>query len=204
MTERYPFFRDEEEQTRAVIAEGAVDSDLNGTFVKPYAVLTQKRLYCKTKQGNFITSADQLRSAGPGSAPQMSALGWVTLVIAALITLIQAFTILSSTSPTPAMILLLVLTVASLVPSLVFSEKKPKLSLALLFINAVICLAMLFGLITGVLACIALVLYTKKEQNVPYEIRHTTGIFFFPVKDYAPEELAAFTAAVDKLKEESV
>lgn len=66
MREQYPFFRDGDEQTRAVIGEEAINADLDGEYQKPYAVLTQKRLYCKNEQGNFITDASTLRSAGKG------------------------------------------------------------------------------------------------------------------------------------------
>lgn len=64
MTKKYPFFRDEDEQTQAVIGEDAIAADLNGTYQKPYAVLTQKRLYCKNERGNFIVGNDQLSGAG--------------------------------------------------------------------------------------------------------------------------------------------
>lgn len=45
MREQYPFFRDRDEQTQAIIGEEAVNADLDGEYQKPYAVLTQKRLY---------------------------------------------------------------------------------------------------------------------------------------------------------------
>ena len=66
MREQYPFFRDGDEQTQAVIGEEAVNADLDGDYQKPYAVLTQKRLYCKNEQGNFITDASALQSASKG------------------------------------------------------------------------------------------------------------------------------------------
>ena len=47
MREQYPFFRDGDEKTQAIIGEEAVSTDLEGQYQKPYAVLTQKRLYCK-------------------------------------------------------------------------------------------------------------------------------------------------------------
>lgn len=64
MTEQYPFFREADERTQAVIGEEAIVSDLSGTYQKPYAVLTQKRIYCKNERGNFITEADQVLGAG--------------------------------------------------------------------------------------------------------------------------------------------
>lgn len=69
MTERYPFFRDEDERTRAVIGEEDAQADLAGQYRKPYAVLTQRRLYCKNETGNFITEGAAIRSAGMGTLP---------------------------------------------------------------------------------------------------------------------------------------
>lgn len=71
MREQYPFFRDTDEQTQAVVGADAVDADLDGKYQKPYAVLTQNRLYCKNEQGNFITgisnilSVKRVQSASP-------------------------------------------------------------------------------------------------------------------------------------------
>ncbi len=80
MREQYPFFRDGDEQTRAVIGEEAVDADLDGEYQKPYAVLTQKRLYCKNEQGNFITDAAAVRSAGKGRLPGHNWFLWAAAV----------------------------------------------------------------------------------------------------------------------------
>ena len=63
MIEKYPFFREESEKTRAVIGENAAVSDLNGAFQSPYAVLTEKRLYLKNERGNFIVDADNIKGA---------------------------------------------------------------------------------------------------------------------------------------------
>lgn len=60
MIETYPFFREEDERTQAVIGEDAIISDLNGTYLKPYAVLTQKRLYYKNEFGNFIVNNSEI------------------------------------------------------------------------------------------------------------------------------------------------
>lgn len=64
MREQYPFFRDADERTLAVIGGEAADSDLNGVYQKPYAILTQKRLYCKNERGNFIIDSSKLLGAG--------------------------------------------------------------------------------------------------------------------------------------------
>ena len=84
MTETYPFFRETDEQTVAVIGEDAIAADLNGTYQKPYAVLTQKRLYCKNERGNFITDAAALRSAGKGLLPGRNWFLWAMAGCAAL------------------------------------------------------------------------------------------------------------------------
>ncbi len=73
----YPFFRDKDEQTQAVIGAEAVAADLGGTYQKPYAVLTQKRLYCKNEYGNFITDADSIFTAGQAQGnPSLAWLLW--------------------------------------------------------------------------------------------------------------------------------
>ena len=84
MREQYPFFRDGDEQTRAVIGEEAAGADLDGEYQKPYAVLTQKRLYCKNEQGNFITDASTLRSAGKGLLPGQN---WFLLAVVGCVSL---------------------------------------------------------------------------------------------------------------------
>ncbi len=84
MTEQYPFFRDADERARAVIGEEAARADLDGEYQKPYAVLTQKRLYCKNEQGNFITDAAGVRSAGEGRLPGQN---WFLWAVVACLTL---------------------------------------------------------------------------------------------------------------------
>lgn len=84
MIERYPFFRDTDERTRAVIGENAIAADLSGTYQKPYAVLTQKRLYCKNERGNFITEASAVRSAGVGLLPGRNGFIWGVVACAGL------------------------------------------------------------------------------------------------------------------------
>ena len=76
MTEKYPFFREEDETAQAVIGEDAIASDLNGAYQKPYAVLTQKRVYCKNEQGNVITDVSALRSVQKGFPPTQNRLTW--------------------------------------------------------------------------------------------------------------------------------
>lgn len=84
MREQYPFFRDRDEQTQAIIGEEAVNADLDGEYQKPYAVLTQKRLYCKNEKGNFITDAATLKSAGKGLLPGQNWFLWAVAACAGL------------------------------------------------------------------------------------------------------------------------
>lgn len=82
MIETYPFFREEDERTQAVIGEHAIVSDLEGSYQKPYAVLTQKRLYCKTAHGNFIINSDNVLSAGiTKKALLLECLLWIAFFI---------------------------------------------------------------------------------------------------------------------------
>lgn len=75
MIETYPFFREEDERTQAVIGEDAIASDLEGTYQKPYAVLTQKRLYCKNQQGNLIV--DNINLRGSSRVRKVHSLSWL-------------------------------------------------------------------------------------------------------------------------------
>lgn len=72
MREQYPFFRDPEERTRAVIGGEAADADLNGEYRKPYAILSDCRLYLKNERGNFIIERDKIKSAGKGVRPGLN------------------------------------------------------------------------------------------------------------------------------------
>lgn len=89
MTKQYPFFREEDEETLAVIGEEAVAADLNGTYHKPYAVLTKKRLYCKNEAGNFITETGALKSAKKGLLPGLNWFLW-GMVVALLLMVVGA------------------------------------------------------------------------------------------------------------------
>lgn len=84
MREQYPFFREEDERTRAVIGEDAAESDLNGEYQKPYAILTQKRLYCKNETGNYITPSADLLKAENGLLPGPNWFLWSAIIGVAL------------------------------------------------------------------------------------------------------------------------
>lgn len=213
MTQRYPFFRDEAERTQAVIGEAGIAADLNGTFEKPYAVLTGERLYCKTRQGNFITPVEQLLRAGRVPVPGMPGYGWVLLVLDTFVSVVLAMVsfMLSHAVENPGLVnVCLALNLAMLVLAFVTAWRNPKLALAALVAHTVVCFPALncfdislhmdgFWELGGVLCLIfgvvCLLLYLKSARNLPYEIRHTGGVFYFRERDYAPEELAAFTKA---------
>lgn len=141
MKEKYPFFRDENEQSQAIIGESAIESDLQSHFEKPYAVLTQKRLYCKNEMGNFIVETEQLHSAGVIGATAASKLSQAVSFIAALATalLIYFFVSISGKNRDQSgKIIPLLFVMALLGLSLVFMKKRPKMALALLAVHSLL------------------------------------------------------------------
>lgn len=141
MTEKYPFFRDENEQSQAIIGESAIESDLRGRFGKPYAVLTQKRLYCKNEMGNFIVETEQLHSAGVIGATAASKLSQAVFFIAALATalLIYFFVSISGQYKNQSeKIIPLLFVLALLGLSLASMKKRPKMALALLAVHSLL------------------------------------------------------------------
>lgn len=90
MRTSYPLFRDGDETAQAVIGEEAAASDLDGVYQKPYAVLTQKRLYCKNEQGNFIVDASALRSTGKASSMKNNWFVWAVAGCLALTLIVLA------------------------------------------------------------------------------------------------------------------
>lgn len=227
MKERYPFFRDEEEQSRAVIGESAIEPDLNGHFEKPYAILTQKHLYCKNEQGNFIVEANQLKSAGEKTVLPLPVLGWVIYSLAFLLSALWVILLCSNktgwTDSTGEVFVLFCIVLAIVLLSLIWVRKRPKITLACLTASSAVSLLNMQSLINGgsyyveiggatvstiqmlglfnlVLGAVALFLYMKCEQDFAYEVRHSTGIFFFQRKDYPQEELDAFSKAVAEMK----
>lgn len=100
MREQYPFFREEDERTQAVIGEDAVEADLSGKYQKPYAILTQKRLYCKNEAGNFIVPSADLRGAGKKLLPGQNLFLWLSVACMALLVCI-ALTFLIGCAPHP-------------------------------------------------------------------------------------------------------
>lgn len=84
MREQYPFFRDPEERARAVIGGEAADADLNGEYRKPYAILSDCRLYLKNERGNFIIERDKIKSAGKGVRPGMNWFAWAAAILMVL------------------------------------------------------------------------------------------------------------------------
>lgn len=141
MKEKYPFFRDESEQSQAIIGESAIESDLHGHFEKPYAVLTQKRLYCKNEMGNFIVEAEQLQSAGVTGATVASKLSQAVFFIAALATALLTYLFVSISrqyKDQSEKIIPLVFVLGLLGLSLAFMKKRPKMALALLAVHSLL------------------------------------------------------------------
>lgn len=66
---RYPFFKDAEEQTVAVLGEKAIAADLEGKYSVPYAVLTQRYLYCKNETGNYVTEVADIEAVKDNWSP---------------------------------------------------------------------------------------------------------------------------------------
>lgn len=91
MREQYPFFREEDERTRAVIGADAAEADLGGEYQKPYAILTQKRLYCKNEAGNFITQSADLRGVGKSFPPELTQWFWAEVVCMVLLVCMVIF-----------------------------------------------------------------------------------------------------------------
>lgn len=85
---KYPFFKEDDETTLAVIGERYAASDLNGEYQRPYAILTQKRLYCKNESGNFILKTSEIYTAREDPRPLRSWALWLMIPVAILFTLV--------------------------------------------------------------------------------------------------------------------
>lgn len=89
----YPFFQEEDEKTIAVLGEQAAAADLEGTYRMPYAVLTQKRLYCKNDAGNFVVESSDLLSVKDGRRYLQKWSFALAMIIPTLLSLIYVFRI---------------------------------------------------------------------------------------------------------------
>ncbi len=83
---KYPFFKEDDETTLAVIGERYAASDLNGEYQRPYAILTQKRLYCKNESGNFILKTSEIYTAREDPRPLRSWPLWLMIPVAIFFT----------------------------------------------------------------------------------------------------------------------
>ena len=83
---KYPFFKEDDETTLAVIGERYAASDLNGEYQRPYAILTQKRLYCKNESGNFILKTSEIYTAREDPRPLRSWALWLMIPVGILFT----------------------------------------------------------------------------------------------------------------------
>ena len=57
-----------------------MEADLSGEYQKPYAILTQKRLYCKNEMGNYITPSADLLKAGNDLLPVPNRFLWFAVI----------------------------------------------------------------------------------------------------------------------------
>lgn len=201
MTEQYPFFRESDERTLAVIGEKAVISDLSGTYKKPYAVLTQKRLYCKNELGNFITGYDKILHAGH----QKNAHQWllwaafgldVLVVISGFILFLYSIRHMRSNSDffTPFLYFLLI-PCSGVILFLIFREKLPKAAPIILCI----CPSGMLPFVV-ILVVIYFILGGKGKW---FEICCTTSTFTFSTKLYPAAEFRNFAAQVKVLTEKT-
>ena len=83
---KYPFFKEDDETTLAVIGERYAASDLNGEYQRPYAILTQKRLYCKNESANFILKTSEIYTAREDPRPLRSWALWLMIPVGILFT----------------------------------------------------------------------------------------------------------------------
>lgn len=210
MTEKYPFFREADEQTKAVIGEDAIVADLNGTYQKPYAVLTQKRLYCKNERGNFIVGANKLLGANSVQNPTFQNLLWAVFAIDALNSvlagigimgmIIEISNLLISRAVVIGVGVIDVIAIAiCLIAFLLVRKKNPKISLLLLCVATVL---EVFGYILLSVAAIVLcvIAATRNKNNERFEVRHSTGTFTFSPKLYPAGELKNFEQQVKSLQ----
>lgn len=64
--------------------------------------------------------------------------------------------------------------------------------------------ALMVCLVSVILAVVCLAIYINSEKNTSYEIKHSTGVFFFKANAYPKEELKVFSQAVANLNNTSV
>ncbi|MBD5153856.1 MAG: hypothetical protein HDT15_01955 [Oscillibacter sp.] len=79
--EHYSFFRDEDEKTLAVIGGNYIASDLEGHYRFPYAVLTEKHLYCKNDAGNYVVDTAEIRNIKDNLVKISAWPLWIALVL---------------------------------------------------------------------------------------------------------------------------
>lgn len=218
MKERYPFFQDEDEETKAVIGEDVIDADLNGAFEKPYAVLTQKRFYAKDWRGNFIVEIGDLTETTTktkdlsNSSRLLISTAVVTMVgllfdfwiVSQLLhqfspsQLIQAIPATMKLNPIAGLSLLsifgLPVCFIGLLGFAFFRKKDEKKALICVIVSTVSILSLL-GIVF-----IILYFFSKRNSNLLFSVVHTGGEFTFVSKDYPEEELKNFEAQVKELK----
>ena len=218
MKQQYPFFRDEDEQTKAVIGEDVIEADLNGEFQKPYAVLTQKRFYAKDWRGNFIVENGDLtetttRTKDLSNSSRLLISAAVVTMVGLLFNLwivsrllrqfspsqlIQAIPATMKLNPIAGLSLLgifrLPVCFVGLLGFMLFRKKDERKALICVIVSTVSILSLL-GIVF-----IILYFFSKRNSNLLFSVVHTSGEFTFVSKDYPEEELKNFEIQVKKLK----
>lgn len=218
MTEKYPFFREADEQTKTVIGEDAIAADLNGTYQKPYAVLTQKRLYCKNERGNFIVGADKLLGANMAQNAVAKNLLWaafaVDMLYAVLVGILAYFFTKVRTVINTSFVAIVAIAIC-LVAFLLVRKKHPKISPLLLGIGSIFPIAyslylfmlgffsidvLIYALPSVAAVVLCVVAAIKNRDSGRFEVRHSTGTFTFSPKLYPAGELKNFEKQVKALQ----
>lgn len=221
MREQYPFFREEDERTQAVLGEDAAEADLNGEYQKPYAILTQKQLYCKNEAGNFIVPAANLRGAGTGKLPGQNWFLWSAVICAGLalvpcwMSALDVFHWSGLVQPDLA-----VITVCVVVCVILAGLKRIKAAIITVLATAgvgLFCSSRISGLYMMVFECfvgyntwamfvlifplVVLAAWWNRKKKV-YQLIHGTGIFSFTPSLYPAAEWKHLKAQIHVLKAE--
>lgn len=227
MREQYPFFREEGERTQAVIGEDAAEADLNGAYQKPYAILTQKRLYCKNEQGNFIIPTQNLLGAAMEHMSNGKAyLLWFAFAIVVYYTLIELYNWLSDCLSGYLYLgsfytIELVFKCICVICCLIFIKKPSPIASFFVGISVLPDIRYMIQLyvwikektfvgyideiiqliLLALPAILALVYYiSARTSGCSFVVRYNIGAFSFSPSLYSTNELKHFTAQVKALK----
>lgn len=187
---KYPFFQDEDETTVAVLGESAIDADLGGTFQKSYAVLTNRRLYCKNDTGNFVSEISALEAVGINikTNPFQWAF-WVSIIVASAISILMFFVSLVFEKKVVSG-LLYGLCFAANMFALVFRAKgeNNKMTVALV-------LGSLGGSFASLIFAVLYIINKQKADAVPdmfFISCRPNRFFFYSLSNYPQQEIDSF------------